>query len=392
MNKGTARAESDAPLGGLNDSMARYIELGVAPSKLVLGLASFATDYTCNATRDRGEAGGCTKITPWEASITRRPYAGALGSGAFADPSAMQLLAHNASGPVRWDASGQAPYFEYFNGSVRHQVWFQNNDSVAARDVQIVRRFGLRGMGVFMGDYLGGFATAAPIWHALQGLGRPAAPSSRASATSGAGLPADAISVPRVSAYLEHGLVKVRPESPAAAAPPPPQPLALYAARNEYTSLQVVLNGPAAGVVVTATPPCEGCQVLVHAIRYHDVVNVSNCQGALGLWPDALVPARDVFVGEERNAFPMAVPAGQRRGAWIDLFVPPGTAPGDYRGSVLIEAEGVATPLNLSYTLEVAGFVLPSTSTLHQVYGFEPASMCTSHGLVPHSTQERALI
>jgi hypothetical protein len=34
----------------------------------------------------------------------------------------------------------------------------------------------------------------------------------------------------------------------------------------------------------------------------------------------------DVYVGEQRNAFPLAVPAGENRVVWVDLFVVSTTA------------------------------------------------------------------
>ena len=37
MNKGTPLAESDAPLAGLAAGVKQYLDLGVAPHKLVLG-------------------------------------------------------------------------------------------------------------------------------------------------------------------------------------------------------------------------------------------------------------------------------------------------------------------------------------------------------------------
>ena len=37
MNKGTPLAESDAPITGLEDGIQQYLDLGVAPQKLVLG-------------------------------------------------------------------------------------------------------------------------------------------------------------------------------------------------------------------------------------------------------------------------------------------------------------------------------------------------------------------
>jgi hypothetical protein len=53
--------------------------------------------------------------------------------------------------------------------------------------------------------------------------------------------------------------------------------------------------------------------VAVHRQRYINITTVSNCDGAEGLWPDALVPDRDVFAREKRNAFPVTVARGRNR-------------------------------------------------------------------------------
>lgn len=86
MNKGTTLAESDGPIKPLEQSISRYISLGVNASKLVLGVALFATDYTCTTTAIKRDQSGqatpanpCVKITPWAKSIQRRPIAGSLG-------------------------------------------------------------------------------------------------------------------------------------------------------------------------------------------------------------------------------------------------------------------------------------------------------------------------
>ena len=53
------------------------------------------------------------------------------------------------------------------HGWTRHQVWMQDKDSIFARRKAIVGHLGLRGMGVFLADYMGAQDTAAPLWTAL---------------------------------------------------------------------------------------------------------------------------------------------------------------------------------------------------------------------------------
>jgi hypothetical protein len=80
------------------------------------------------------------------------------------------------------------------------------------------------------------------------------------------------------------------------------------------------------------------------------------------LFPDALVPERDPFYRENRNAFPLDVPAGENRMAWIDVHVPAHASPGTYTGTVILRAAGVARR-NLTLNVEVATVPLPAYGT-----------------------------
>jgi hypothetical protein len=80
------------------------------------------------------------------------------------------------------------------------------------------------------------------------------------------------------------------------------------------------------------------------------------------LFPDALVPERDPFYGEDRNAFPMSVPAGENRMAWVDVNVPAGTPAGSYTSTVTVSATG-QEPLSLPVSMSVAGPALPAPGT-----------------------------
>ena len=64
------------------------------------------------------------------------------------------------------------------------------------------------------------------------------------------------------------------------------------------------------------------------------VQTASALDGATGPWPDALVPDVDELAGERRNAFPFAVPAGESRAIWVEVFVPPDAPAGEYTGAV----------------------------------------------------------
>jgi hypothetical protein len=162
----------------------------------------------------------------------------------------------------------------------------------------------------------------------------------------------------------------------------------LSAARNEFESFQVVVQaGPAAplhNMKVALSKPLTGpsgkipaSNVTIYREAYYDVQQQSDQEGASGKWPDALIPTVDPFFHEPRNAFPIEVPAGENRVAWVDVLVPRGTAAGTYDGSIVVTAQGleVTVPVHLT----VRRFTLPSTSSLTSAFamGWDDACWAT---------------
>jgi hypothetical protein len=174
---------------------------------------------------------------------------------------------------------------------------------------------------------------------------------------------------------------KVRPTD----APTGPSSATLFAAQNEFESFQVVVAGggtPITGLDVSLAQPLTGpgpaipaSNVTIYREGYYDVVTPSDNEGAVGRWPDALIPKVDPWYGEARNAFPIDVPAGENRVAWIDLLVPVGQTPGTYTGSLSVtSADGLDIPVPVSLT--VLNFTLPSTSSLPSAFGMTWSGPC----------------
>jgi hypothetical protein len=122
--------------------------------------------------------------------------------------------------------------------------------------------------------------------------------------------------------------VKVRPTAQVAGAPA----ATLTAARNEFESFQVVVTAsgaPGAGLVVALSEPLRSAEgtipaenVTIYREAYGTFDKVSDSEGATGRWPDALIPAVDPYYREARRAFPVDVPAGENRVAFVDVLVP----------------------------------------------------------------------
>lgn len=183
------------------------------------------------------------------------------------------------------------------------------------------------------------------------------------------------------SVWAESAMVKVQPGS----APKSAGKAALAAARNEFAAFQVAIHADAnplsnvraraSDLVGPGTIPASAFTLYREALI--TAAQPSGSIGQAGTYPDALIPATDEIDGQERSAFPMAVPAGQSRAVWVDLLVPPSAAPGIYRGSVRVTGDGLDASLPVE--LEVYNFVLPSTPSLATAFLIYSGAVCVAH-------------
>ncbi len=202
-------------------------------------------------------------------------------------------------------------------------------------------------------------------------------------ATSLVALLSSAVAFGQVSVGVVESTLKVRPtQAPGAMT----SSANLVAAANEFEPFQIVVQGGAAGanaVMATAsalTGPSgtlPASQVRLYRMGYVNVTTRSNVEGDTGLWPDPLVPDVDHLYGEQRNAFPFNVPAGQNRVIFVDVFVPRGTPAGAYSGTVTVTASGTGHVVPVQLT--VLPFELPSTSSLPSTFGIGWNAACVAH-------------
>ena len=163
----------------------------------------------------------------------------------------------------------------------------------------------------------------------------------------------------------------------------------LTAAGNEFESFQVSITAGSkalTGVTVAAAGPLQGpgdaeistSNLTVYREATYTVKQASDYEGAEGAWADPLIPETDYFYGEDRNAFPVKVPAGNREVAWIDVAVPAGQSPGTYEGSLRVQGDGGAVA-DVPVKLTVLDLTLPATSTLRTSFAIEPDTPCRVH-------------
>jgi hypothetical protein len=186
--------------------------------------------------------------------------------------------------------------------------------------------------------------------------------------------------------WTTDGLEKIRPYDP------PPETLSnsiqIAAARNEFEPFQIIVRSDfrdIRAVDVQASDLTGGNGAILSkdnvAIYFERFVNLpqpSNIEGKAGEWPDPLIPRVDRYYGEARNAFPFNLERGRNQPVWVELYVPPSTAPGTYRGTVAVSIQSKQA-VSIPVTLEVWNFALPSTSSLRNSFGFNGTTALRQH-------------
>ncbi|ATB31938.1 DUF4091 domain-containing protein [Melittangium boletus] len=171
---------------------------------------------------------------------------------------------------------------------------------------------------------------------------------------------------------------KVRPQTPLGKG----SIVRLFAARNETVSFQVGLHGGDAGwngvsarlLALNGPVSIQGADILLYREELLSITKPTLPYSEPGQWPDGLVPDVDETFGEKRRAFPFNIPAGESRAVWVDVHVPMDAPPGEYRGAVEVEGEGVRSTVFVSLT--VVDWVMPSTPSLRTSFLLWAPSVC----------------
>ena len=175
--------------------------------------------------------------------------------------------------------------------------------------------------------------------------------------------------------WITNGLAKVQPNG----TPGTASSIGIFAARNEFESFQVHVQAGSAPISLSVSVTdfvnnADGSRIsanpniAVFREGYVTVTTPSDLNCITGLVPDQLIPVQDAYFHQPRNAFPVTVPTGQTRSAWVDVFVPATAEPGSYTASANV-MDGPNVIATLLVNLKVWSFTLPSTSRLKSAFG-----------------------
>jgi hypothetical protein len=183
---------------------------------------------------------------------------------------------------------------------------------------------------------------------------------------SDAGLPTDAILV-----GLATSMEKILPRE-AAFELTVARKIEVSLARNEKESTQIVVL-PTAGALRKVTVKVGDLKAASGAVFPHenidcDVVGYVQTKGRppygtsqVGWWPDPILSGQG----------PVDIAAGDLQAFWVRIRAAKEQAPGLYRGTLTVAAEGVA-PVSLELVVRVRSFALPDRSPLPLAITFSP--------------------
>jgi hypothetical protein len=185
---------------------------------------------------------------------------------------------------------------------------------------------------------------------------------------------------PAMSVYVVDEFARVGPRD----RPGVEHAAVLRAARNEYAPFQIVVRAGTRGlkrVNATAGPlmlkrgrTIPPAQITFFREQYVEVKKLSpKSKSVPGWYPDALIPFLDPSTGKPPvrarfAAAPFDIVPNSNQPLWVDVLTPEDATPGEYRGTIMISAEGIQ-PHSVPIKLAVWDFALPDTPSMRTHFG-----------------------
>lgn len=223
-----------------------------------------------------------------------------------------------------------------------------------------------------------GLVLGAGLAFAMISLPKKRAPATPRPAEVEQTRPPKAPAGPRIGSFSS--LHKLRPDRPLPS--PGSDSIELRALRGECEGAQVAIAAGEARLQVTGAALRgslgEGATLRVYREGIVDLRLPSGPEGHAGSWPDPLIPERDAWDGQRRNAFPFDVPPREIRVVFVDVCVAGGAAPGTRSAAIELRLEGDRSrTIPLRLRIERAG--IPATATFPTSFGFSSRRAALGH-------------
>ena len=168
------------------------------------------------------------------------------------------------------------------------------------------------------------------------------------------------------------------------------KPLELSAAKNDYESLQIVLQPKTdrnlKSISVSDLKNARGKKIEsknieIREVLYHFVENPTDYTGVRDFYPDALAPL---------NA-PLKMSAGRNYPIFITVYVPEKSDSGLYSAELVLETEreGNIQKSSFPIKLNVWNFCLPKKNHLETAFGYSPNTSWKYHGVKTNEDKRR---
>lgn len=152
----------------------RFLEIGVSPQKMILGLPWYGYDYPCSTVEN---------TSPSVCDIKKVPFRGVACSDAAGRQIDFSLLYENVSTVSidgrHYDFESETPFFWYVGtDKVYHQVWYDDVQSITVK-ANLAMHYELAGTGMWNVDLIYSNHHYVPdnviqeMWDALAPFGRP---------------------------------------------------------------------------------------------------------------------------------------------------------------------------------------------------------------------------
>jgi hypothetical protein len=189
--------------------------------------------------------------------------------------------------------------------------------------------------------------------------------------------------------WWTHRYDRITPTTPV---PSTLEAVKIKSGKNGFASFQLVIQGPATGVVPTVTingiPPEN---IHLFKVSYLNLTHQSGPDGWKGPTANGLIPiGKDDVVGEVRNGAPFDVPANENRVVWVDVHVPPNASSGGSQGTATVKIPG-QIDLQLAVFLTVWNFSLPSTAPRRSYWSLFYGAIPSAHSIKGDFSKTRLL-